>query len=253
MRDLVSYERKHNEANLEGNRDGTDDNRSWNSGVEGETDDPDIVELRKRQVRNLLATLVLSTGVPMLTAGDEMWRSQAGNNNAYAQDNELSWINWSHGEPARELIAFTRRLLALRAAAPVFRQRSFFVGAPVRRGHEVHDLAWFRPDGEQMTPHDWHRSEMQTLGMYLDGQQIRHRGPRGERITDDSYLLWLHAGGEDVELILPDAPWAQGYTVVFDTSRPELDGGPTGDGPGETVRGTMTLKHHSVVLLRAHR
>jgi glycogen operon protein len=247
MRDLVSYGHKHNEGNREGNRDGTDDNRSWNCGVEGETDDPAVLELRRRQVRNLLATLILSTGVPMITAGDEMWRTQGGNNNAYCQDNDVSWVDWDLGEPAVELLRFTRRLLAFRAAAPVFRQRSFFVGAPVRRGHEAYDLAWFRPDGLQMTPQDWHRSDLRVLGMYLDGRQIRHRGPRGERITDDSYLLWLHAGDQAVTAALPGRPWSDGYTVVFDTARPDLDDGT------ETVTGSMTLTARSVTLLRAHR
>ena len=247
LRDLVSYERKHNEANGEQGRDGTDDNRSWNCGVEGDTTDPAVLALRHRQVRNLLATLILATGVPMITAGDEIWRTQGGNNNAYCQDNEVSWVDWSLDEPALELLNFTRRLLALRAAAPVFRQRSFFVGAPVRRGHEAYDLAWFRPDGQQMTPQDWHHPDVRTLGMYLDGQQIRHRGPRGERITDDSYLLWLHAGGAAVTAQLPAGPWANGYTVVFDTARPDLADG------AETVTGSLTLTPHSVTLLRAHR
>jgi len=247
LRDLVSYEHKHNEANLEANRDGTDDNRSWNCGVEGETDDPNVLQLRQRQVRNMLATLILSIGVPMITAGDEMWRTQRGNNNAYCQDNDVSWVDWSLDEPGEQLLDFTRRLLALRASAPVFRQRSFFVGAPVRRGHAAYDLAWFRPDGDQMAPADWHRPELRTLGMYLDGQQIRHRGPRGERITDESYLLWLHAGSEPVTTSLPGLPWGDGYTVVLDTARPKLDDGI------ETVTGTLTLTPHSVVLFRAHR
>ncbi len=247
LRDLVSYEHKHNEANGEHNRDGTDDNRAWNCGVEGPTDDPSVHALRQRQVRNILATLTLSTGVPMITAGDEMGRTQGGNNNAYCQDNEVSWVDWSLDGPARELLEFTRRLLALRAAAPVFRQRSFFVGAPVRRGHEAYDLAWFRPDSQQMTPQDWHRAEVRTLGMYLDGQQIRHRGPRGERITDDSYLLWLHTGDSPVTATLPAGPWANGYTVVFDTARPDLLDG------SETLTGALPLTPHSVTLLRAHR
>jgi glycogen operon protein len=183
----------------------------------------------------------------MITAGDEMWRTQRGNNNAYCQDNDVSWVGWSLDEPGEQLLDFTRRLLALRKSAPVFRQRAFFVGAPVRRGHAAYDLAWFRPDGEQMAPVDWHRSELRTLGMYLDGQQIRHRGPRGERITDDSYLLWLHAGSEPVTTSLPGLPWGNGYTVVLDTARPKLDDG------SETVTGTLTLTPHSVVLLRAHR
>jgi glycogen operon protein len=244
LRDLVTYNYKHNEANDEGNRDGTDDNRSWNCGIEGETEDEKVNVLRARQVRNLLTTIVLSTGVPMLTAGDELYRTQRGNNNAYCHDNELTWIDWASAD--RELLRFTRRLLAIRKAAPVLRQRSFFVGAPVRRGHQVSDLAWFRPDGAQMTPSDWHRPEVHTLGMYLDGQQIRHRDPRGQRIVDDSYLLWINAGADDAEVTLPAWPWASGYTVVLDTSEPEA---PETDVAG----GSLTLIGHSVVLLRAHR
>jgi isoamylase len=244
LRDLVSYNYKHNEANDEGNRDGTDDNRSWNCGIEGETADEKVNELRARQVRNLLTTIVLSTGVPMLTAGDELYRTQHGNNNAYCHDNELTWIDWNSAD--RDLLRFTRRLLAIRRAAPVLRQRSFFVGAPVRRGHQVSDLAWFRPDGAQMTPSDWHRPEVHTLGMYLDGQQIRNRDARGQRIIDDSYLLWINAGPDDAEITLPGWPWASGYTVVLDTSEPDW---PETEVPG----GTIKLAGHSVVLLRADR
>jgi glycogen operon protein len=243
LRDLVTYNYKHNEGNDEGNRDGTDDNRSWNCGVEGETRDTKITTLRARQIRNLLSTIILSTGVPMITAGDELGRTQGGNNNAYSHDNELSWIDWASADQG--LLEFARKLLAIRAAAPVLRQRSFFVGAPVRRGHQVSDLAWFRPDGEQMSPSDWHRPDVHTLGMYLDGQQIRGRDSRGQRIVDDSYLLWINAGPHPVEVTLPGWPWANGYTAVLDTEHPEA--------PESTAGKTLNLVDHSVVLLRAER
>ena len=202
MRDLVSYDQKHNEANGEGNRDGDRDNRSWNCGVEGETDDPAVTALRGRQVRNLLTTLLLSTGVPMLVAGDEIARTQGGNNNAYCQDNEMSWLDWSAvDKPAvADLLALTRRLVALRRDSPVLRQRGFFAGRPVPGGDGRKDLAWLRADGTEMTEREWHAPDLRTLGMYLDGDGIRHRGPRGERLTDESYLLVLHAGAEDTHV-----------------------------------------------------
>ncbi|MFG1923546.1 glycogen debranching protein GlgX [Cryptosporangium sp. NPDC048952] len=247
MRDLFTYNHKHNEANKEQNRDGTDDNRSWNCGVEGETDDGAVVALRNRQIRNALATLVLSAGVPMLTAGDELRRTQGGNNNAYCQDNEISWMDWKLDPEAESLLGFTSRLLELRAKAPVFRQRSFFVGTPNDVENPVSDLAWFRPDGGLMGPDDWNRHDARTLGMFLNGDQIRNRTMRGERIVDDSYLLWIHAAYGDLEVRLPGRPWAERYQVVFDTARPDLpDGGETLDGGA-----SRPLSAWSTVLLRA--
>ncbi|TQS44186.1 glycogen debranching protein GlgX [Cryptosporangium phraense] len=249
MRDLFTYNHKHNEANREDNRDGTDDNRSWNCGVEGETDDGAVLALRNRQIRNALATLVLSAGVPMITAGDEMRRTQGGNNNAYCQDNELSWVDWKLDPEAESLLGFTSRLLTLRGRAPVFRQRSFFVGAPADLDSPVSDLSWFRPDGGLMSPDDWNRYDARTLGMFLDGDQIRNRTLRGERIVDDSYLLWVHAADGDLEVRLPGPPWAQRYQVVFDTARPDLPDG------SEVVEGgaARPLSAWSTVLLRAVR
>jgi isoamylase len=246
LRDLFTYNHKHNEANREDNRDGTDDNRSWNCGVEGETDDATVNALRSRQIRNALATLVLSAGVPMLTAGDELRRAQGGNNNAYCQDNEISWQNWKFDDDAEALFDYTARLLKLRAVSPVFRQRSFFVGTPSDAESPVSDLAWFHPDGRLMGPMDWHRPENQTLGMYLDGEQIRTRTARGERITDHSYLLWVHAAHGDREVVLPGPPWAASYTVVFDTAQPDLADG------GEKLTGgaRRPLTAWSTVLLR---
>ena len=247
LRDLVTYERKHNEANGEDNRDGTGDNRSWNCGVEGETDDEKINLLRRRQIRNFLATLLLSTGVPMLVAGDEMGRTQRGNNNAYCQDNEISWVDWDLTPEWHSLLDLARRLVHLRRRHPVLRQRLFFTGRP---GHPegVQDLAWFHPAGREMTPADWF-SPARAIGMYLSGLDIRQRGPRGERVVDDTFLLVLHAGADDLAFTLPGEPWASWYEVVVDTS---LDGDP---GACEGVRhagdATITVEPRSALLLRA--
>ncbi|MDQ1702376.1 MAG: isoamylase [Frankiaceae bacterium] len=219
MRDLVSYNNKHNDANDEHNRDGTDDNRSWNCGVEGDTDDPAVNELRARQVRNLLTTLLLSTGVPMLVAGDEMGRSQGGNNNAYCQDNETSYLDWDLAEKESGLLELSRLLIDLRRTHPVFRQRAFFLGRPVGEGG-VKDLAWFTPNGEEMSVSDWLAPAARTIGMYLSGQGIRTRDSRGGTITDDSFLLLLHAAGDPVDFVLPGLPWASSYELILDTGQP---------------------------------
>src|SRR6185295_1682576 len=166
LNDLVSYNQKHNEANGEENRDWTDDNLSWNCGAEGTTDDPQILELRERQKRNMLVTLFLSQGVPMICGGDEIGRTQRGNNNAYCQDNELSWHNWKLDRPARELLAFVRQLFTLRQQHPVLRRRRFFQGRRIR-GSEVKDIAWFNPDGKEMTDEEWNQGFVRTLGMRL--------------------------------------------------------------------------------------
>ncbi|MFJ2745475.1 glycogen debranching protein GlgX [Streptomyces sp. NPDC087440] len=221
LRDLVSYEQKHNAANGEGNRDGTHDNRSWNCGEEGETDDASVLSLRRRQLRNLVTTLLLSTGVPMLVAGDEMGRTQGGNNNAYCQDNETSWLDWSLlDQPQwRALFDLTSRLLALRHAHPVLRRRAFFSGRP-QGADGLRDLAWFTVRGEEMTQDDWY-APTSTLGMYLSGTDIPGRDARGLPIEDDSFLAVLHAGADPVEFTLPGEPWAASYEVVVDTSAEE--------------------------------
>jgi glycogen operon protein len=233
MRDLVSYNTKHNEANREDNRDGTDDNRSWNCGVEGETDDAAVNELRARQVRNLLSTLLLSTGVPMLVSGDEMGRSQRGNNNAYCQDNEISYLDWALEDKESALLELAQQLIRLRRTHPVFRQRAFFLGRPVGDGG-VKDLAWFTPSGHEMSVSDWLSRAARTLGMYLSGQGIRTRDSRGEPITDDSFLLVLHAGDNEVDFILPGTPWASSYELVLDTA--------DGPAPGSGGRPRPPLK-----------
>ena len=199
LRDLVSYDRKHNEANGEHNRDGTDDNRSWNCGVEGDTDDPDVLALRRRQQRNFLATLFLSQGVPMLVAGDELGRTQRGNNNGYCQDNEVSWVDWDLGADGADLLEYTRRLLRLRRDHPVFRRRRFFQGRPIHGRRSVDasssglaDIGWFGPDGREMTERQWAESTVRALGMFLNGDEISEPGPRGQRIVDDSFLVLLN-------------------------------------------------------------
>ncbi|MCI0546603.1 MAG: glycogen debranching protein GlgX [Candidatus Rokubacteria bacterium] len=202
LADLVSYNDKHNEANQEENRDGTDDNLSWNCGVEGPTDDPAVIALRERQMRNLLATLFLAQGVPMLVAGDELAKSQRGNNNAYSQDNELSWLDWPPSRAALRQLEFTRRLIRLRLAHPVFHRRRFFQGRRIH-GSEVKDLSWFRPDGKEMTVEEWNNWFSRCIGLRLAGDAMEEADDRGEPIVDDTFLLLLNAHYEDVPFLLP--------------------------------------------------
>ncbi|WP_330246387.1 MULTISPECIES: glycogen debranching protein GlgX [unclassified Streptomyces] len=247
LRDLVSYEQKHNEANGEGNRDGTSDNRAWNCGAEGGTDDPGINALRRRQLRNLLTTLLLSTGVPMLVAGDEMGRTQDGNNNAYCQDNEVSWLDWSLlDQPQwRELTELTARLLALRHAHPVLRRRAFFSGR-AQAADGLRDLAWFTRQGKEMTETDWY-APAATIGLYLSGRDIPGRDARGEQVTDDSFLAILHAADRPISFRLPGPPWAQAYELVLDTSQEDQSTAPATVHRGNEV---LTVPARAVVLLR---
>jgi glycogen operon protein len=219
LRDLVCYDQKHNEANGEENRDGESHNRSWNCGVEGPSDDPAVNALRARQQRNFLATLLLSQGIPMLLAGDELGRSQRGNNNAYCQDNELSWIDWAHVD--EELLAFTRRLCRFRAAHPTFRRRRWFQGRPIH-GKGVHDVAWFKPDGEQMSDEDWQAGFAKALGVFLSGEAPATLGPRGERITDDSFYVVLNAHHEPLRFTMLPREWGLVWTAALDTADPEV-------------------------------
>jgi isoamylase len=250
MRDLVSYDAKHNEANGEGNRDGTDDNRSWNCGVEGPTDDAEVLDLRSRLTRSMLATLLLSIGVPMLVAGDEIGRSQGGNNNPYCQDNEVSWLDWSLVDKESELLALTRSLIALRRAHPVFRRRGFFLGQPVGNG-ALKDLTWFTPSGTEMSEEDWFSPACMTIGLHIAGDALPTRGAHGEPITDDSFLWVLHAGADPGAFCLPGQPWASSYDVVLDTATPEPASADDAGAhrPGETLK----LTARTVVLLRALR
>ncbi|NUK83205.1 glycogen debranching protein GlgX [Streptomyces lunaelactis] len=250
LHDLVSYNDKHNEANGEGNRDGESHNRSWNCGTEGDTSDPGVRDLRDRQMRNFIATLMLSQGVPMLSHGDEFARTQGGNNNAYCQDNEVSWVRWP--EPGADedgtLLAFTRAMVWLRRDHPVFRRRRFFHGRPVEGTHdELSDIAWFTPEGEEMVQRDWQSASARALSVFLNGHAISEPGPRGERIADDSFLLMFNASADELDFAVPVNHGRQ-WQVVVDTARKE--GVPPGAGPkvgaGERVR----LVGRSLTVLR---
>jgi isoamylase len=247
LADLVTYEKKRNEANGEDNRDGENNNRNWNCGVEGPSDDPEVRDCRARQVRNHLATLLLSTGVPMLTGGDELGRTQLGNNNAYCQDNEVSWLDWDAAD--RDLTAFVTRLLRLRRTSPVLRQEAFFEGIEVTGTGGTRDLAWFAPHGGQLTTSDWFDTGLRTIGMYLDGRGIRHRDQRGRPIIDRSYLIWLNAGGEPVDVQIPEMPWGQRYELLLTTDTP------TGEpkGPTSYLPGPVELPARTVWLMRVLR
>ena len=201
LRDLVSYDRKHNEANLEGNRDGESHNRSWNSGHEGETDSPNVILVRRKRARAILTTLMLSQGVPMLLAGDEMWRTQGGNNNAYCQDNEVSWIDWESIDG--ELLDYTRELIRFRKHHPVFRRRRWFEGRSVR-GSDHDDIAWYNTDGSPMSDDAWTRGYAKSLAVYLNGKGITATDARGERMIDDSFLVLFNAHSEPVQFTMPD-------------------------------------------------
>ncbi len=216
MRDLVSYDHKHNEANGEQNRDGTDHNRSWNCGVEGETDDPAIIALRRRQAANMMVTLCLSAGVPMITAGDERGRTQRGNNNAYSQDNEISWVDWRSDDAWLDLYETTKTALRLRRDHPALRQRHFLEGRPTVEGGPK-DLAWIHPEGREMTDRDWFDESLHTFGMFVSGDPLRARGPRGEVLHDCSFLLWFHAHSEPGKATLPVNEWVHAGDVVLST------------------------------------
>jgi len=217
LHDLVSYNQKHNEANGEDNRDGTDDNLSWNCGVEGPTTKPSIVALREKQKRNMLATLLLSQGVPMLCGGDELGRTQLGNNNAYCQDNEMSWVDWKLSKPQLTLLAFTRSLIALRQNHPVFRRRRFFQGRRIR-GTEVKDLSWLRPDGKEMTDEDWAKGYVRCLGVRLAGDAIQEKDAQGRPLLDETFIMLLNAHHEPRPFILPAHKRGVRWQPVFDTA-----------------------------------
>jgi isoamylase len=238
LRDLVSYDHKHNETNGEGNRDGSDDNRSWNHGVEGPTDDPAVLALRARQQRNFLATLLLSQGVPMLLGGDELGRTQRGNNNAWCQDNEISWFDWRTAD--RELLEFARRAIALRREHPVFRRAAFLTGSAGESG--LPDVWWFRPDGRRMTQREWTSEETRMLGVFLNGQELRERTLRGEPVAGDSFLLLVNAGPEAVVFTLPARRFGQRWLVELATG--EMPPSPLGP------RALVPVQDRSLVVLR---
>jgi glycogen operon protein len=217
LHDLVSYNEKHNEANGEQNRDGTNDNASWNCGVEGPTASPAIVDLRERQKRNLLTVLFFSQGVPMLCGGDEIGRTQQGNNNAYCQDNEISWFDWKLDHAQRHLLEFTRSLIAFRKRHPVLRRRRFFQGRHIR-GSEVKDIAWFRPDGKEMTDEDWNAGYTKSLALRLAGDAIGETDEKGRSIIDDTLLIVLNAHHEPLTFTLPAHKRGVRWLPILDTT-----------------------------------
>ncbi|WP_420128304.1 glycogen debranching protein GlgX [Longimicrobium sp.] len=220
LHDLVSYNHKHNEANGENNQDGDNNNHSYNFGVEGPTDRQDIVRSRERQKRNLITTLLLSQGVPMIAHGDEMGRTQHGNNNAYAQDNELAWVHWDLGERDREMLEFTRRVARLRREHPTFRRRKFFRGREIR-GSDVRDLVWLSPDGTEMTDEEWNSGYVRCFGMAMGGEAMEEWSEQGQQIRDANFLLLFNADGGAMDFTLPDFGRSCGWCVMLDTARPE--------------------------------
>ncbi|MFE7845103.1 glycogen debranching protein GlgX [Microbacterium sp. NPDC057407] len=248
LRDLVSYNEKHNDANGEDGRDGADDNRSWNSGVEGPTEDPAILELRARQQRNFIATLMLSQGVPMLLHGDELGRTQRGNNNGYAQDNEITWVDWDAVD--QPLVEFTAALARLRREHPTFRRRRFFNGRPVRReeGAPIPDIVWARPDGTQMQPEDWDSGFGKAVAVFLNGDGIRERDRRGEAISDHHFIVLFNAGDDVVEFAIPAVEFSPKWDVVVDTAGEHANTDPVEPGSSLAVpgRSLMVLREHEV-------
>ncbi|QIK75961.1 glycogen debranching protein GlgX [Nocardioides piscis] len=243
LRDLVSYNDKHNEVNGEDNRDGTDNNRSWNCGVEGETDDPEVMALRRRQAANLMATLCFSNGVPMLTAGDERGRTQRGNNNAYGQDNEISWIDWRPDDAWLDVYEITKTALRIRRDHPALRQRHWFEGRPTIRGGPK-DVAWLHPGGREMTADDWHDDDLQCVGMFVSGDPLRYPGPRGEQLRDASFIIWLNASARDIEVTLPVQDWVLAGEVVLSTDSR------IGVGTPVVAGGTLVHEGRSVLVMR---
>ncbi|GAA1148971.1 glycogen debranching protein GlgX [Kribbella jejuensis] len=243
MRDLVSYNEKHNEANGEGGNDGESFNRSWNCGVEGPTDDPEVLRLRAKQERNFLTTLLISQGVPMIAHGDELGRTQQGNNNVYCQDNELSWIDWDLQEPQKHLLEFTRALVRLRNNHPVLRRRRFFHGDTGIDG--LGDLVWFTPNGKEMQNGDWQRDDARAIAVFLNGDAISEPDSRGEPVVDDSFLVLLNGNFEPVDFLLPPEEYGESWTVVVDTTTPTG----TGDADAHAAGSTVELDARSMLVM----
>jgi isoamylase len=242
LRDLVSYNEKHNEANAEGNNDGTDDNRSWNCGVEGPTDDPFVTELRERQQRNFLTTLLLSQGVPMLLGGDELSRTQRGNNNAWCQDNEISWFDWEVDEQGERLLEFARRVIFLRRNHPVFRRNRFFAGS----GEDLPDVWWMRPDGRKMTQRDWRNPDARAIGVFLNGDELHATTQSGEELEDESFLLLFNAHHEPMTFRMPTRRFGARWKLELSTAEPELEEGAR----SWAARDEVTVESRSILALR---
>jgi len=253
LHDLVSYNEKHNDANGEDNQDGESHNRSWNCGVEGPTEDFEVVALRERQKRNLLATLLLSQGVPMLMAGDEMGRTQGGNNNAYCQDNEISWIDWDAAGENFVLLQFVRHLSELRRKHPTFRRRRFFQGRPVM-GSEMSDIGWFTSEGDRMPDDEWDVGAARSMAVFLNGDAIATPDARGEKVTDDSFFLLLNADPGPRPFTIPSGPWGEQWEVVVDTAFAWIpaEGGTSGDPEERSLKAGMQveLEGRSLIVLR---
>ena len=268
LADLVSYNEKHNDANGEGGNDGESHNRSWNCGVEGPTDDETVLELRAQQQRNFLATMLLSQGTPMLCHGDELGRTQGGNNNVYCQDNDTAWLDWSLATKHPELIAFTAGVSALRAAHPVFRRRRFFAGRPIGRvrragaartaaapsGELLPDIGWFSPAGKEMTEEDWDYDLGRCIGVFLNGEGIADVDARGERVTDHSFLLWFNSYWEEIDATLPPGEFGAAWEAVVDTAsgevHPPVYNEPERDTPPVTAGAVLTVPARSLLVLR---
>jgi glycogen operon protein len=257
LADLVSYNHKHNEANGEDGRDGSDDNRSWNCGIEGPTGDAEVLALRRQQVRNFLATLFLSQGVPMMLGGDEIGRTQGGNNNAYCQDSAVSWYDWATVD--RDLLAWTQQCIDLRRSHPVFRRRRFFQGRPVRRsgadalgqaGDPLPDIAWFRPDGAEMTDADWGAHYARSLAVFLNGAALPDPDVHGRPLLDDSFYLLFNGWDQEIDFVLPEARWTSSWDVVLDSSGGSEDatGGPPARRP---AGGVLRVPGHRLLVLQS--
>jgi isoamylase len=243
LNDLVTYDEKHNDANGEDNNDGESNNRSWNCGTEGPTDDEAINSLREQQKRNLLTTLFLSQGVPMLVAGDEFGRTQEGNNNAYCQDNELSWLNWDKKDES--LLAFTGKLIALRKEHPAFRRRRWFKGQPIK-GRGLEDIAWFLPEGDEMTDENWNNDFAKSLGIFLNGEGLHYVGPEGEQVTDDNFYLIFNAHYEPLDYVIPEKVRSKPWIKVLDTGEQQPHKEPA------IIDESVNVNGHSIVLLQQH-
>jgi glycogen operon protein len=250
LADLVSYDRKHNKANGEGGADGTDDNRSWNCGAEGPTADQAVRDLRARQQRNLLATLFCSQGVPMLLAGDELGRTQGGNNNAYCQDNEVSWVDWSLADSHADLLEFARELAVFRREHPVFRRRRFFRGGDT--GDGLADIAWLTPSGREMADQDWKTPYARAMMVFLNGNAITEPGPRGEPVRDDTFLILLSANQDPVTFTLPGPRLGRCWAVTLDSAAGQAAEGSTAEGGAAEHRpgGQIVLAGYSMMVLR---
>jgi isoamylase len=243
LNDLVSYNEKHNEANGEENRDGESHNRSWNCGEEGPTENPDVVALRNKQKRNFLSTLFLSQGIPMLLGGDEAGRTQQGNNNGYCQDNEISWFDWDHAD--EDLLGFTRQLISFYKSHPVFMRRGWFLGRAIHGGG-VEDIGWFTPDGVEMAEENWGKGFAKSMAVFLNGKAIAYPSLRGEKILDDSFLLFFNAHYESIPFTLPGPEWGKQWTRLLDTAQ----GGFVEDEKEYAAREQVPVENRSMVMLK---